>query len=118
MAQSGGGFFATFGLTIAGAKGGTPIAFLLGGLIAPIDRVLLPSANAALPRTWRNRVVDRTRLWAGLLAATMNVLLILSYIAIMGVYAAALASYFGTLSAVRQPSGRCARHCIARDNHV
>ena len=30
----GGGFFATFGLTIAGAEGGTPIAFLLGGLIA------------------------------------------------------------------------------------
>ena len=30
----GGGFFATFGLTIAGAKGGTPLAFLIGGAIA------------------------------------------------------------------------------------
>ena len=30
----GGGFFATFGLTIEGARGGTPVAFLIGGAIA------------------------------------------------------------------------------------
>ena len=30
----GGGFFATFGITVAGAKGATPISFLLTGAIA------------------------------------------------------------------------------------
>ena len=30
----GGGFFATFGITVAGAKGATPISFLLAGAIA------------------------------------------------------------------------------------
>jgi amino acid transporter len=32
----GGGFFATFGITAAGARGGTPIAFLIGGALALI----------------------------------------------------------------------------------
>jgi amino acid transporter len=30
----GGGFFATFGIAVAGAKGATPISFLLAGAIA------------------------------------------------------------------------------------
>ena len=36
----GGGFFATFGITVAGAKGATPISFLLARAIAalPIRR--------------------------------------------------------------------------------
>jgi hypothetical protein len=30
----GGGFFVTFGITIEGARGGTPVAFVTGGAIA------------------------------------------------------------------------------------
>ena len=43
----GGGFFATFGLTIEGAKGGTPLAFLIGGLVA------LLTAYSYIPLTLR-----------------------------------------------------------------
>jgi uncharacterized protein len=89
----GGGFFATFGLTIEGAKGGTPIAFLIAGLVA------LLTAYSYIPLTLRYRerggtvAFIRIAFGRGLLAGSINVLLILSYVAIMGVYAGALASY-------------------------
>lgn len=89
----GGGFFATFGLTIAGAEGGTPIAFLLGGLIALLTAYSYVRLTLRYPGPGGTVSFIRLAFGRGVLAATMNVLLILSYIAIMGVYAAALASY-------------------------
>jgi amino acid transporter len=89
----GGGFFATFGITAASAKGGTPIAFLIGGAIA------LSTAYSYIGLTLRypgpgGTVKFITQAFGhGLAAAGVNVLLILSYVAIMSVYAYALAGY-------------------------
>ena len=107
----GGGFFATFGLTIAGAEGGTPIAFLLGGLIALLTAYSYVRLTLRYPGPGGTVSFIRLAFGRGVLAATMNVLLILSYIAIMGVYAAALASYL----APYLPSGSqaVAMHVIA-----
>ena len=66
----GGGFFATFGLTIEGAKGGTPVAFLISGLIA------LLTAYSYIPLTLRYRerggtvAFIRNAFGRGLLAAS------------------------------------------------
>ena len=73
----GGGFFATFGITAAGARGGTPLAFLIGGAIA------LATAYSYIGLTLRypgpgGTVSFMTKAFgAGILAATLNVLLIL-----------------------------------------
>lgn len=89
----GGGFFATFGITAAGAAGGTPIAFLIGGLIALLTAYSYIGLTLAYPGPG-GTVSFITRCFGdGLLAATLNVLLILCYVAIMSVYAFALAGY-------------------------
>lgn len=89
----GGGFFATFGLTIEGAKGGTPIAFLIGGVIALLTAHSYIRLTLRYPGPGGTVAFIRIAFGQGLTAASVNVLLILSYVAIMAVYAAALASY-------------------------
>jgi len=89
----GGGFFATFGLTIAGARGATPVAFLIAGLIALVTAYSYIGLTLRYPGPGGSVAFIGTAFGHGLLAAALNVLLVLSYVAIMSVYAAALASY-------------------------
>lgn len=89
----GGGFFATFGLTAAGAAGGTPIAFLIGGLIALLTAYSYIGLTLRYPGPGGTVSFISTAFGTSLPAAAINVLLILSYIAIMGVYASALGNY-------------------------
>jgi amino acid transporter len=107
----GGGFFATFGITAAGAEGGTPIAFLLGGGIALITAYSYIGLTLRYPGPG-GTVSFITRAYGqGIIAASVNVLLILSYIAIMAVYAYALAGY--TLPFVPEPLRPSASHVIS-----
>jgi hypothetical protein len=89
----GGGFFATFGMTIAGAKGATPLAFLIAGLIALLTAYSYIGLTLRYPGPGGTVAFIRTAFGDGLVAAAVNVLLVLSYIAIMSVYATAIASY-------------------------
>ena len=89
----GGGFFATFGLTAAGAAGGTPVAFLIGGLIALLTAYSYIGLTLRYPGPGGTVSFISTAFGTSLPAAAINVLLILSYIAIMSVYAAALGNY-------------------------
>ena len=89
----GGGFFATFGLTIAGAKGATPISFLIAGLIALVTAYSYIALTLRYPGPGGTVKFIITAFGSGKLAASINVLLVLSYVAIMSVYASALASY-------------------------
>lgn len=89
----GGGFFATFGLTAAGAAGGTPIAFLIGGLIALLTAYSYTGLSIRYPGPGGTASFIATAFGTSLPAAAVNVLLILSYIAIMSVYASALGNY-------------------------
>lgn len=89
----GGGFFATFGITAAGAAGGTPVAFLIGGTIALLTAYSYIGLTLTYPGPG-GTVSFITRCFGdGLFSATVNVLLILCYVAIMAVYAFALAGY-------------------------
>ncbi|WP_374332100.1 APC family permease [Aestuariivirga sp.] len=89
----GGGFFATFGITAAGAAGGTPIAFLIGGIIALLTAYSYIGLTIAYPGPGGTVSFITRAFGSGLFAATLNVLLILCYVAIMSVYAFALAGY-------------------------
>lgn len=89
----GGGFFATFGITAAGAAGGTPIAFLIGGAIALLTAYSYIGLTLTYPGPGGTVSFITRAFGDGLFSATVNVLLILSYVAIMAVYAFALAGY-------------------------
>jgi len=89
----GGGFFATFGMTIAGAGGATPIAFLLAGIIALMTAYSYIGLTLTYPGPGGTVSFIRQAFGGGFAAASINVLLILSYVSVMAVYAAALASY-------------------------
>lgn len=89
----GGGFFATFGITAAGAAGGTPIAFLIGGAIALLTAYSYIGLTLAYPGPGGTVSFITRAFGDGLFSATVNVLLILSYVAILAVYAYALAGY-------------------------
>jgi amino acid transporter len=89
----GGGFFATFGITAAGAAGGTPISFLIGGAIALLTAYSYIGLTLRYPGPGGTVSFITKAFGSGLFAASVNVLLVLSYVAIMSVYAYALAGY-------------------------
>jgi amino acid transporter len=89
----GGGFFATFGITAAGAAGGTPIAFLIGGVIALMTAYSYIGLTLRYPGPGGTVSFITHAFGKGFWPAVINVLLILSYVAVMSIYAYALAGY-------------------------
>lgn len=89
----GGGIFAVLGLSVQVAGGGAPIAFLLAGLVA----LLTARSYALLSRSYPSRggtvtFVNRG-FGPGLFAGGINVLLWMSYIVMLALYAEAFGSY-------------------------
>ena len=76
-----------------GRRGGTPIAFLIGGAIALITAYSYIGLTLRFPGPGGTVSFVTKAFGTGLVAASVNVLLILSYVAIMSVYASALAGY-------------------------
>jgi uncharacterized protein len=107
----GGGFFATFGITVAGAKGATPISFLLAGAIALVTAYSYVGLTLRYPGPGGTVSFITKAFGNGLLAASVNVLLVLSYVAIMSVYAYALAAY--SVPYLPEPIRPEASHAIA-----
>lgn len=89
----GGGIFAVLGLAVQLAHGGTPIAFLLAGLVALLTSYAYARLSVAFPSqggtvAFLNRAFGR-----GLVTGTLNVLLNLSYVVMIALYAHAFGSY-------------------------
>ena len=89
----GGGFFATFGIAVVGARGATDLSFLVGGLVALLTAYSYVRLTLRYPGTGGTVSFIRTSFGDGRLPSAVNVLLILSYVAIMAIYARALAAY-------------------------
>ena len=92
----GGGIFAVLGLAAELGRGGTPIAFLLAGLVALVTSysyarlsVTFPSAGGTV--TFLNRGFGQ-----GLFAGGLNILLWISYMVMLALYAHAFGSYGAT----------------------
>jgi len=89
----GGGFFATFGIAVVGARGSTYLSFLIGGALALITAYSYVRLTLRYPGAGGTVSFVRAGFGDGRIPSSVNVLLVLSYVAVMAVYARALASY-------------------------
>ena len=103
----GGGIFAVLGLAVQLAHGGTPVAFALAGVVALLTTYSYARLSVTYPGrggtvTFLNRVFG-----SGMLTGSLNVLLWLSYVVMLSLYAFAFGSYGATFLPARwQPAGQ------------
>lgn len=89
----GGGFFATFGLAIVGARGSTFLSFLVGGLVALLTAYSYVGLTLRYQDSAGTVGFVRRAFGNRLLPASINVLLIYSYVCVMAVYSHAFGAY-------------------------
>jgi len=89
----GGGIFAVLGLAVALAKGGTPISFLIAGLIALITSYSYVKLSLKYPDRGGTVKFINQGFGIGLFSGGMNNLLWISYIIMLALYASAFGSY-------------------------
>lgn len=89
----GGGIFAVLGLAVALAKGGTPVAFLMAGIIAFLTAYSYAKLSKKIPT--RGGTVDfiDNQFGVSVFAGGLNNLLWISYIVMLALYASAFGSY-------------------------
>jgi len=89
----GAGIFAVLGLAVTTTKGAVPIAFLIGGMIALVTGHCYGKLSVAYPdRGGTVAYLDRA-FGATAFTGTLNVLLVLSYIVMVGFYASAFGRF-------------------------
>ena len=92
----GGGIFAVLGLAVQLAHGGTPLAFALAGGVALLTAYSYAKLSVAYPsRGGTVSFLDRT-FGAGMFTGSLNLLLWLSYVVMLSLYAHAFGSYGAT----------------------
>ena len=92
----GGGIFAVLGLAVQLAHGGTPLAFALAGVVALLTTYSYAKLSVAYPsRGGTVTFLDRV-FGSGMLTGSLNVLLWLSYVVMLSLYAFAFGSYGAT----------------------
>ena len=92
----GGGIFAVLGLAVELAHGGTPIAFAVAGVVALLTAYAYAKLSVAYPsRGGTVTFLDRA-FGSGKVTGSLNVLLWLSYIVMLSLYAQAFGSYAAT----------------------
>ncbi len=89
----GGGIFAVLGLAVQLAHGGTAVAFALAGMVALLTAYSYAKLSVAYPsRGGTVTFLDRA-FGSGMLTGSLNVLLWLSYVVMLSLYALAFGSY-------------------------
>jgi len=92
----GGGIFAVLGLAVQLAHGGTAVAFALAGVVALLTTYSYTKLSVAYPsRGGTVTFLDRV-FGSGMLTGSLNVLLWLSYVVMLSLYAFAFGSYGAT----------------------
>ncbi len=92
----GGGIFAVLGLSVDLAHGGAPVAFLVAGIVALVTSYSYARLSVTFPSQGGTvSYLDRA-FGAGLLTGSMNILLWISYMVMLSVYAYAFGSYGAT----------------------
>ncbi len=89
----GGGIFAVLGLAVSLAKGGTPISFLIAGLIALITSYSYVKLSLSYPDRGGTVKFMNQGFGIGTLSGGINNLLWISYIIMLALYASAFGSY-------------------------
>jgi hypothetical protein len=89
----GGGIFAVTGLTIQVTKGGAPIAFLIAGIVALLTSYSYLRLTLRYPGEGGTVQFLNRAFGDGILTGAANILLLLSYVVLVAVYAFAFGSY-------------------------
>lgn len=89
----GGGIFAVLGLAVSLAKGGTPVAFLLAGMLALITSYSYVNLSKAFPDRGGTVKFINQGFGKSVFSGAMNNLLWVSYIIMLSLYASAFGSY-------------------------
>jgi len=92
----GGGIFAVLGLAVAMARGGTVIAFTIAGTVALLTAYAYARLSVALPSSGGTVAFLNHAFGRGTFTGSLNVLLWLSYIIMLSLYAYAFGSYGAT----------------------
>jgi amino acid transporter len=89
----GGGIFAVLGLAVQLARGGTPIAFALAGMVALITSYSYARLSVTYPSQGGTVEFLNQAFGPGVFTGGLNVLLWLSYVVMLSLYAYAFGSY-------------------------
>jgi amino acid transporter len=89
----GGGIFAVLGLATQLAGGGTPVAFAVGGIVALLTSYSYARLSVAYPSQGGTIEFLNQAFGVGLITGGLNVLLWLSYLVMLSLYAHAFGSY-------------------------
>src|SRR5215471_2637725 len=93
----GGGIFATLGLAGSQARGATFLSFAVGGVVALLTAYSYVRLSLTYPGEGGTVMFLNRAFGNGLFAGGLNTLLLLSYVVIMALYAAAFANYAGAV---------------------
>jgi amino acid transporter len=96
----GGGIFAVLGLAVSMAKGGTPVSFLVAGLIALLTSYSYVKLSLAYPDRGGTVKFINQGFGIGVFSGGVNNLLWVSYIIMLALYASAFGSYAPNLLAL------------------
>ena len=89
----GGGIFAVLGLAVSLAQGGTPISFLIAGIIALITSYSYVKLSLSFPDRGGTVKFINQGFGRGVFSGSINNLLWISYIIMLALYASAFGSY-------------------------
>ena len=89
----GGGIFAVLGLAVQLSKGGAPVAFLIAGIVALVTAYSYSKLSVSLPGKGGTVSFLDKAFGSGLFTGSMNILLWISYIIMLSLYAYAFGSY-------------------------
>jgi len=95
----GGGIFAVLGLSVDLAHGGAPLAFLIAGAVALVTAYSYARLSVALPSQGGTVAFLDRAYGPGLLTGSANILLWISYMVMLSLYAYAFGSYGASLFA-------------------
>jgi len=93
----GGGIFAVLGLAVELARGGTPIAFLIAGIVALLTSYSYARLSLSFPDTGGTVKFVNKGFGKNIFSGGTNNLLWISYIVMLSLYAAAFGSYGAAL---------------------
>ncbi len=89
----GGGIFAVLGLSVQMAHGGTPVAFAVAGCVALISAYSYSKLSVAYPSQGGTVEFLNQAFGQGIVTGGLNILLMMSYIVMLSLYAYAFGSY-------------------------
>lgn len=92
----GGGIFAVLGTAVAFAHGGTPVAFLFAGIVALLTAYSYAKLSVRYPNQGGTVIYINHAFGVDLLTGTVNLMLWLSYLVTLALYASAFGSYGAT----------------------